>query len=226
MKTIKTWDASDRPREKLIQQGRSSLSNAELLTLLIGTGTKTHSALDLSKLILSRVNSNLSELGKLEIKNLMEIKGIGEAKAVTIVAALELGRRRKDSSSSEKVKITCSQDAYELLAPMMEDQKHEEFWVLYLNRANKVILTRNISKGGISGTVADLKIIFKNAIDNLASAVILSHNHPSGNLKPSDSDLQLTKKLKDAGTMLEIPVLDHLIIGESGYLSFADEGLI
>lgn len=223
---IKEWNSSDRPREKMMEKGRNALSDAELLSILIGTGTRRHTALDLAKLILSDSLNQLSGLGKKEISDLVRIPGIGEAKAITIVAALELGRRRKDNQVQEKPKITCSKDAFDILYPLMEDQNHEEFWVLYLNRANKVIATRNISKGGISGTVADSRIIFKIAIELLSSAIILSHNHPSGNLKPSESDLQLTKKLKEAGNLLEIPVLDHLIIGESGYLSFADEGLI
>lgn len=225
-KGIKSWSTSDRPREKLIEKGRSSLSDAELLSILIGTGTRNLTAVDLAKNILALSNNHLGELGKKQVSDLKKIQGIGEAKAITIIAALELGRRRKDTSTEDKPKITCSKDAFDILYPFMEDQVHEEFWVLYLNRANKVIAAKNISKGGISGTVADCRIIYHNALELLASAVILSHNHPSGNLKPSESDLQLTRKLKEAGAFLEIPVLDHLIIGESGYLSFADEGLI
>lgn len=223
---IKSWDISDRPREKLLEKGRNVLSDAELLSILIGTGTKKHTAVDLAKLVLADSGYQLTNLGRKQIADLKRIPGIGEAKALTIIAALELGRRRKDSVIEKKPKITCSKDAYDILYPLMDDHNHEEFWVLYLNRANHVISTKNISKGGIAGTVADSRIIFKNALEHLASAIILSHNHPSGNLKPSDSDIQLTKKLKEAGTFLEIPVLDHLIIGESGYLSFADEGLI
>ena len=223
---IKSWSVYERPREKLVERGRSALSDAELLAILIATGTKTLSALDLAKQVLSAAGNNLFDLGKMEVAELRKLKGIGEAKAKTIVSALELGRRRKESKVQDKIRITCSKDAFDIVAPLLQDQKHEEFWVIYLNRANMVVATRNISKGGIAGTVADSRIIFKQGIEILASAVILCHNHPSGNLKASDSDIQLTKKLKEAGTFLEIPVLDHLIVGESGYLSFADEGMI
>ncbi len=184
------------------------------------------SAVDLSKKILGQAGNNLHELARLTVKDLIKIKGIGEAKAITIVAALELGRRRKDLDHYEKPKVTSSKDAYELLKSELMDTKHEEFWVLLLNRANRVIKKSQVSQGGVSGTVADPKIIFKSALEELASGIILAHNHPSGNLKASQADMDLTRKLKEAGKLLEIQVLDHLILAGQKYLSFADEGLL
>lgn len=224
--SIKFWAEADRPREKLLLKGRSVLSDAELIAILISSGNKEHSAVELSKKILDRASNNLNELGKLSVKDLMKFKGIGEAKAIGIVAALELGRRRKGSDMIKRQKITSSKDIFELFKPMLTDLAHEEFWVLLLNRANKVIKPLRISQGGVSGTVADSKIIFLSAIESLASSIILCHNHPSGNLKPSDSDISLTRKLKEAGKVLEIAVLDHIIFSDNGYYSFADEGLM
>jgi len=224
--SIKTWAEEDRPREKLLLKGRSALSEAELIAILISSGTRNKSAVDLSREILNTVSNNLNELAKLSVKDLSKFNGIGEAKAVSIAAALELGRRRREMGSVKRKKITSSSDVYELFAPRLEDLNHEEFWILLLNRANLVIGKYEISKGGVSGTVADSKIIFKTAIDNLASSIILCHNHPSGNLKPSKADLQLSEQLKKAGQLMEIPILDHLIVSEKGYLSMADEGLI
>lgn len=223
---IKSWSPNDRPREKFLEKGRSSLTEAELLAIIIGSGTKKFTALDLAKEVLAACDNSLFELGKMEVNELCNLRGIGQARAIAIVAAIELGRRRKEAKVTDKMKITCSKDAFDIISPFLQDQKHEEFWVIYLNRANKVIATKNISKGGIAGTVADSRIIFKQGIEMLACAIILCHNHPSGNLRASEADIQLTKKLKEAGTFLEIPVLDHLIVGESGYLSFADEGMI
>ncbi|MTI20879.1 JAB domain-containing protein [Fulvivirga sp. RKSG066] len=223
---IKSWAEEDRPREKLLLKGKASLSEAELIAILIGSGTASMSAVDLSKQILGHTNNNLNDLAKLTVQELMKFKGIGEAKAISIVAALELGRRRKESEVVKKPKITCSQDAYDIMRAHLLDLSHEEFWVLMLSRSNQVIKKQLISSGGVSGTVADPKIIFKMALDELASSIILSHNHPSGNLKPSQADINLTKKLKEAGEMLEIPVLDHLIFTNDGYFSFADENLM
>ncbi|CAN5492120.1 DNA repair protein RadC [soil metagenome] len=223
---ILKWAEEDRPREKLLLKGKSALSDAELIGILIGSGTRSMSAVDLSRIILKEVNNNLNELAKLNVHDLQKFKGIGEAKAISIVSALELGRRRKDSEPQKKPGITCSRDVYDLMKPELMDQPHEEFWVILLNRANMVLKKKSISSGGISGTVADPKIIFKVALENGASALILVHNHPSGNLKPSEADTRLTKKLKEAGQLLEIPVLDHLIFTDSAYLSFADEGLL
>jgi len=224
--TIKSWAEADRPREKLLDKGRSVLSEAELIAILIGSGSRNESAVELSKRILTSVDNNLSELGKLGVNELMKFHGIGEAKAISIIAALELGRRRKETDAIKRDKINSSADAFSIMQPLVGDLPHEEFWVLLLNRSNKVIGKQNVSKGGVAGTVADSKIIFKMAVEHLSSAIILCHNHPSGNLKPSDADISLTKKMVEAGKLLEIPVLDHLIVTESGYYSFADEGMI
>ena len=222
--SIKNWAEEDRPREKLQQKGKHTLSEAELLAILIGSGTTNESAVKLCQKILKDVENNLNELGKLTIADLMKYKGIGEAKAITIIAALELGRRRQLADVKEKIQIKDSKDAYMNLAPLMADLPNEEFWVLFLNRSNKIVKKEKISIGGIAGTVADSKIIFKKAIDCLASGIIVCHNHPSGNLKPSQADIDLTRNLKEAAKMLDIQLLDHLIITDEGYYSFADEG--
>ncbi|AYQ33519.1 RadC family protein [Runella sp. SP2] len=223
---ILSWAEEDRPREKLLLKGKGALSDAELIAILIGSGTRELSAVDLSKIILQKASNNLNELAKLSLKDLMKIKGIGEAKAISIAAALELGRRRKDSEVVRRPKITSSKDAYEQIRSYLMDLPHEEFWILLLTRSNEVIRPVQISQGGISGTVADPKIIFKSALEHLASSMILVHNHPSGNLKPSEADKELTRRLVTSGKLLDIPILDHLIISELGYLSFADEGLL
>lgn len=223
---IKSWSPEDRPREKLILKGKSVLSDAELVAILLGSGTTTMSAVDLAKIVLQSANNNLHELARLTVKDLTKIKGIGEAKAITIVAALELGRRRKDLEVDEKPKISSSKDAYQVIKADLLDIPHEEFWVLILNRANRVIKKHQISQGGVAGTVADPKIIYKSALDSLASGIILAHNHPSGNLTPSQADIELTKKLREAGKMLEIQVLDHIIVAGQKYFSFADEGML
>ena len=223
---ILSWAEEDRPREKLLLKGKAALSDAELIAILIGSGTRSASAVDVAKKILKEAANDLNELAKFSVKDLKKIKGIGEAKAIAIVSALELGRRRKEEDFKEKVRITSSNDIYQLIKPELMDLQREEFWVMLLNRANRLIKKQQISSGGISGTVADPKIIFKAALDQYASSIILVHNHPSGNLKPSTADLNLTKKMKDAGNLLEIPVLDHIIFSDAGYLSFADEGIL
>ncbi len=223
---IKSWAEEDRPREKLLLKGKAALSDSELLGILIGSGTPKMTAVELCKIILQSVNNDLNQLARLTVKDLSKFKGIGEAKAITIVSALELGRRRKNSEVQERPRITSSHDAYEVLKPHLLDLPHEEFWIILLNRANQVMKCERISSGGVSGTVADPKMIFKIALENLCSAIILSHNHPSGNLTPSQADKDLTKKLREAGSYLDIPVLDHVIFTDKGYLSFADEGLI
>ena len=223
---IKNWALEDRPREKLLQKGTTALSDAELVAILIGSGTKTLSAVEVARQILQAVGNNLHELAKLSVKDLMKTKGIGEAKAISIVSALELGRRRKDHEPDEKPKVGSSQDAFNIIKGNLMDLPHEEFWVLYLNRANRVILKKKISEGGVSGTVADPKIIYKSALENLASGIIVVHNHPSGNLTASQQDIALTKKLKEGAKALEIQLLDHLIIAGNKYFSFADEGMI
>jgi DNA repair protein RadC len=223
---IKNWAVEDRPREKLLQKGTGALSDAELIAILIGSGTRKMTAVELSKLLLQQSENNLNELAKLSVKDLMKMKGIGEAKAITIIAALELGRRRKEQEPSDKPKITSSLSAYEILKGDLMDLRHEEFWVLLLNRANKVVRKKRISEGGVSGTVADPKIIFKLALEEMASGVIVAHNHPSGNTTASQSDIDLTKKLKEAGKVLEIQLLDHIIVAGNKYFSFADEGMM
>jgi DNA repair protein RadC len=223
---ILNWAEEDRPREKLLLKGKSALSDAELIGILLGSGTREINAVDLAKKILSTAGNNLNDLAKLSVKDLMQFKGIGEAKAITIVSALELGRRRKESESRKLSIIKCSEDVYNEMKPYLLDKNTEEFWILILNRANGVMKAQQISSGGVSGTVADPKVIFKYAFELLGSSIILVHNHPSGNLKPSESDIRLTKKLKAAGDSLELPVLDHLIFTDQSYYSFADEGIL
>lgn len=223
---IKFWAEEDRPREKLSHQGRRSLSDAELIAILIGSGNVHESAVDLSKRILYTCDHDLNQLARLSIADLSRFKGIGEAKAISIIAALELGRRRKETISAELVQVLSSLDVYEFIAAQYKDLNHEEFWVLLLNRANKIMSRHLVSKGGQAGTIADPKIIFNIALENHAASIILTHNHPSGNLKPSQADLNLTHKLWSAGQFLDIPVLDHLIITDHGFMSFADEGLL
>lgn len=224
--SIKQWAEDDRPREKFILKGRSSLSDADLLAIILGSGSRNESAVELARRILDSASSSLVELGKYNLSELQSFKGIGEAKSIAIAAALEIGRRRRSQEINVKNKIASSNDAFELLHAELSDLNTEEFWIILMNRANKVIKKIRISSGGISGTVADSRVIFKAAIDNLASAIILAHNHPSGNLKPSQADINLTKKIKDSGNILDIPVLDHIIIAENSYFSFADEGLL
>jgi DNA repair protein RadC len=224
--SIKEWSADDRPREKLLAKGIVALSDAELIAIIIGSGTKEESAVDVSKKILNLVANNLNELGKLSVAELKKIKGIGEVKAISIVAALELGRRRKISEIAERTKITSSNDIYQLIHPLLADLPHEEFWVILLNRSNKIIDKQKISQGGISGTVTDVRIILKLAIEKFATSLILCHNHPSGNNKPSDADIIITKKIKESGILMDITLLDHLIITDGNYYSFADEGIL
>ena len=223
---IQSWAEEDRPREKLMLKGKAALSEAELIAILINSGTVDLTAVDVAKIILKSVNHNLNDLAKLSIKDLSKFRGIGEAKAISIVAALELGRRRKEQDRPQRAKVTCSRDAYNEMIPHLIDKPHEEFWILLMNRANEILRPVQISTGGVSGTVADPKLIFKQAIEHLASSMILFHNHPSGNLTPSQADKDLTKKLKDAGRLLDIPVLDHLIFTDKAYFSFADEGIL
>lgn len=223
---IKSWAEADRPREKLLLNGRRHLTDAELIAILIGSGNKAESAVDLSRRILVTYNNDLDALGKVSVKDLSKFRGIGEAKAIAIVAALEIGRRRKETAGTEVVKITTSANAFEVLLPVFADLNHEEFWILMLNQANYVIGKQPVSKGGMAGTVADPKIIFKTALDHSAAYIILAHNHPSGNLKPSQQDINITKKLVEAGRMLELHVLDHLIVTNKSFFSFGDEGLI
>ncbi|WP_299387126.1 DNA repair protein RadC [uncultured Lacinutrix sp.] len=224
--SIKNWSQDDQPREKLRDKGKATLSDAELVAILIGSGNREESAVGLCKRILASADNNLSELGKLSIKQLMEFKGIGEAKAISIVAALELGRRRRGGEALERKKITSSKSVFELMQPLIGELPHEEFWIVYLNNSNKVIQKNQLSKGGITGTLVDVRLALKIALEVGAIGIILAHNHPSGTLKPSQADKDLTLKLKTAGQSLDIKVLDHLIITESAYFSFADEGIL
>jgi DNA repair protein RadC len=223
---ITDWAVEDRPREKMIQYGTSTLSDAELLGILISSGTKEKSAVDLGRELLALVNNNLNSLGKLTIADLTKIHGIGNARAVTIAAALELGRRRKLSEIPEVVQIKCSKDVADIFQPILSDLLHEEFWILFLNRSNRVINRMKLSQGGISGTVTDVRMVMKKAVEYLASGIIVCHNHPSGNLSPSEADSKITQKIKEAGNLLDIQLLDHLIISDKDYYSFADNGLI
>jgi len=224
--SIKGWAEDDRPREKLLNKGKNSLSDAELIAILIGSGNTEESAVELSRRILGSAGSNLIELSKMNISDLTRFKGIGEAKAISIVAALELGRRRRSAEAQQRSSIKSSHDAFEHFYSALSDLQYEQFWILLLDQAHKVLRLVQISDGGLTGTVADPKKIFKSAIENNAPAMILCHNHPSGQLKPSDADIQLTKKLVKGGEMLDIRVLDHLIIGTDKYYSFADEGIM
>jgi DNA repair protein RadC len=223
---ITDWAIEDRPREKLIQKGTNSLSDAELLAILISSGTKEKSAVDLGRELLLLANNNLNSLGKLTISDLTKLHGIGLARAVTIAAALELGRRRKLAEVPEIPQIKCSKDVFDLFSPTLSDLPHEEFWILFLNRSNKVINRMKLSQGGISGTVTDVRMVMKKAVECLASGIIVCHNHPSGNLNPSESDTRITQKIKEAGNIMDIQLLDHLIISEKDYYSFADNGLL
>ncbi|NNG08761.1 MAG: DNA repair protein RadC [Arenibacter sp.] len=224
--SIKNWSDDDKPREKLLQKGRSVLSDAELIAILIGSGSRNESAVALSKKILASVDNNLNELGKLSIKQLQQFKGIGEAKAVSIAAALEVGRRRRGEEGRKVTKISSSKNVYDLLQPIMGELPHEEFWIVFLNNSNSVLQAGQLSKGGITGTLVDVRLVLKQALELGAVGLILAHNHPSGTLKPSEADKKITQKLKQASLALDIKVLDHLIITQKEYFSFADENIL
>jgi DNA repair protein RadC len=223
--SISNWSEDDKPREKLMLKGKDALSDAQLIAILIGSGSRNESAVDLSKRILSSVENNLNALGKLSIAQLINFKGIGEAKAISIIAATELGRRRRAEDVTELIKITSSKIVFEIMQPIIGELPHEEFWILYLNNSNKVISKSQLSKGGIIGTLVDVRLVFKSALEIGATSLVLCHNHPSGSLIPSDADIQITKKIKLAGESLDIKVLDHIIITETRYYSFLDEGI-
>lgn len=224
--TLKSWAVRERPREKVLANGIQNLSDAELLAILMGSGTRNKTAVDLARQILGEVEYNLHDLGRQSISDLQKIKGIGPAKAIAVQAAMELGRRRTGTQQMEKVSIKSSESVFSLFHALMGDLEHEEFWLLMLNRANRVIGRFKVSQGGLSGTVIDTRIILKKALDNLASSIIVCHNHPSGNKQPSDADVKITEKLKKAAEILEIKLLDHIIIADKSYFSFADEGMI
>lgn len=221
---INQWAEDDRPREKFLLKGKSTLSDSELLAILIGSGSRNESAVQLCQRILASAENNLNTLGKISVAQLMKFKGIGEAKAISIAAALELGRRRRAEDAIDLKKITSSKAVFNIMQPIIGELPHEEFWVLYLNNSNKVIYKAQLSKGGITGTVVDIRLVFKIAFEQNATGLILSHNHPSGKLIASEADLKITKRIKEAGQTLEIQVLDHIIITENSYLSFQDEG--
>ncbi len=224
--SIKQWAKDDRPREKLLMKGAETLSDSELLAILIVNGTRSKTALDLAKEVLSLGKNNLPELGRITVKQMMKVKGIGEAKAITIAAALEIGRRRQALASLEKAIITTSADVAKYLQLLLQDHVHEVFAVLFLNRANKINHFEIVSEGGITGTVADPRIILKKALEQDAVSLVLCHNHPSGSLKPSKADEELTRKIKQAALFFDIKILDHVIVSEAGYYSFADEGIL
>ena len=224
--SIKSWAEDDRPREKLLAKGKTALSDAELIAILIGSGTPKVTAVDLAKQILNAVGNNLNELARLSVEDLKKFKGIGEAKAIAIITALELGRRRREADILDRKKIGSSKDVFELMQPVLADLGHEEFHVVFLSNSNRIINRKAISSGGITGTVADVRMIMKEAIDQRATAIILCHNHPSGTTKPSQADIQLTKKVKGAGQILDVKVLDHIIVTLKEYYSFADEGML
>lgn len=223
---INQWAEDDRPREKFLLKGKAALSDSELLAILIGSGSRNESAVQLCQRILASANNNLNQLGKLSIQQLMDFKGIGEAKAISIAAALELGRRRRSEDAAELQKITSSKAVFNIMQPLIGELLHEEFWVLFLNNSNKVIHKAQLSKGGMTGTLVDTRIIFKTALEYNAISLILTHNHPSGKLLASESDKEITRKLQLAGKQMEIMVLDHVIITESSFYSFADEGIL
>lgn len=224
--SIKDLNEDDRPREKLVAKGRQNLTDAELLAIILGSGNRNETAVQLAQRILSQNSNNLNQVARLNLNELKKFKGVGEAKAVNIVAAFELGRRRAPEEMAEQVKITSSKIAFNLVNKFLSDLPHEEFWMLLLNRANKVIKEIFVSKGGISSTVVDIRVICKSALENNASGIILAHNHPSGQLQPSSEDRQITKKLKEALKLFDIVLLDHLIVGDQKYYSFADDGQI
>ncbi|WP_428223361.1 RadC family protein [Flavobacterium sp.] len=223
---INQWAEDDRPREKFLLKGKVALSDAELLAILIGSGSRNESAVQLCQRILGSVHNNLNQLGKLSVQQLTQFKGVGTAKALTIASALELGRRRREEAQEEQPKITTSAEVFHLMHPLMGELPHEEFWVILLNNSNKVIYKSQVSKGGITGTIVDTRLVFKLAFEHFATGIILLHNHPSGKLQPSDADVQLTKKFVEAGKHLDILILDHLILTEKTYFSFADENLL
>jgi len=224
--TIKDWSVEDRPREKLLNSGVQSLSNAELIALLIGSGTRELNAVDLARSLLASVNNDLHELGKLSVDDLTGNRGIGKARAITLLAATELGSRRSNSYGTEKVLIRNSETAYNVLYPIIGELEHEEFWIIILNRAHRVIRTEKISQGGLTGTVIDTRMILKHALDKKATSLIISHNHPSGNKNPSEADINITRKIKEAAGIMDITVLDHIIVAGKSYFSFADEGIM
>ncbi len=224
--SIKFLAEDDRPREKFLLKGKSALSDSELLAIILGSGNNEDSAVELARKILASVDYNWQKLSKLSIKDLMKFKGIGEAKAISVAAALEIGRRKAAQEIPEKEKVTSVNDLYKIFSQYLSDLQTEEFWAIFLNQKNHVIYKTQISKGGISGTLVDVRVIFRMAIEHFATSVVVAHNHPTGNLNPSQADISITRKIKEAGDLLDIKLLDHLIIGENSFFSFSEQGLI
>lgn len=224
--SIKQWAEDDKPREKMMLKGIEALSDTELLAILIGTGMREKSAVDLARELLQSCNQNLHQLARFTLKDMQKIKGIGAAKGITLLAAIELGRRKQNTDPIKRAQITSSESAAALLIPLMQDLTHEKFCVIYLNQSNKVIFQEFVSSGGVTATIVDIRMILRSAIQHLATAIILGHNHPSGNLNPSNADKDLTKKIKEAAILMDIKVLDHIIVAEQHYFSFADEGIL
>ena len=223
---IRSWSEDDKPREKLLLKGKTALSDAELIAILIGSGSRNESAVSLSQRILASVDYNLNALGKLSVNQLNHFKGIGDAKAITIQAAMELGRRRRLEAAVELQKITSSKIIFDIMQPIIGELMYEEFWIVYLNNSNKIIAKSQLSKGGITGTVVDVRLVFKTALELGAVGIILAHNHPSGTIQPSEADKQITQKLKSGGEQLDIRILDHIIVTETQYFSFSDAGIL
>lgn len=222
-RSIKVWAEEDRPREKLMLKGKAALTNAELLAIVLGSGSRSETAVELARRMLAQAGERFDQLGRFTLKDLKKFRGVGEAKAIGVMAALEIGRRRQQEEALERFQVGSSRDVFDYLHPMLGDLPHEEFWAIFLNRSNKVIKAERISIGGVAGTVADAKMVFKKAIDALASGLIVAHNHPSGAINPSQADIRLTRQFRQAGDFLDIPLLDHIIVGDRQYYSFADD---
>lgn len=224
--SIKFLAEDDRPREKFLLKGKTSLSDSELLAIILGSGNNEDSAVELARKILASVGNNWQNLSKLSIKDLMKFKGIGEAKAISVAATLEIGRRKASQETPEKTSISSARDSYNVFSQHLSDLRTEEFWAIFLNQKNQIVYKTQISKGGISGTLVDVRVLFRIALEHFATSIIVAHNHPSGSLKPSLEDIQITKNIKNAGEILNVTLLDHLIIGDNSFLSFAEEGLL
>ena len=224
--SIKFLAEDDRPREKFLLKGKTSLSDSELLAIILGSGNNEDSAVELARKILASVENNWQNLSKLSIKDLMKFKGIGEAKAISVAATLEIGRRKASQETPEKTSISSARDSYNIFSQHLSDLRTEEFWAIFLNQKNQIVYKTQISKGGISGTLVDVRVLFRIALEHFATSIIVAHNHPSGSLKPSLEDIQITKSIKNAGEILNVTLLDHLIIGDNSFLSFAEEGLL
>ena len=224
--SIKFLAEDDRPREKFLLKGKTSLSDSELLAIILGSGNNEDSAVELARKILASVENNWQNLSKLSIKDLMKFKGIGEAKAISVAATLEIGRRKASQETPEKTSISSARDSYNIFSQHLSDLRTEEFWAIFLNQKNQIVYKTQISKGGISGTLVDVRVLFRIALEHFATSIIVAHNHPSGSLKPSLEDIQITKNIKNAGEILNVTLLDHLIIGDNSFFSFAEEGLL